>query len=299
MKDFLRDYFTFTKKERAGIIVLIIILLAGIFIPMFFTLLSPPTAKNVKAPDLIVDSFSINGYTKKNFTPKKFYSPRNLENKKVVLFFFDPNTATQSDWINLGVKAKTAATILKFISKGGHFYKPEDLSKIYGLHENDVNRLSPYVRIAASENTRKNTTYKKSSNKDENIVIDINTADSFTLMKLPGIGQGLSRRILNFRNKLGGFYAVDQIGETYGLPDSTFQKLKNNFIIHSSTKKLNINSASIEELKTHPYIRYQIANSIIQYRQQHGSFKDISDLKNIMIISEPLFEKISHYVSIN
>ena len=299
MKDFLKDYFTFTKKERAGIIILIIILLSGIFIPMLFTLLSPPAAHNVKALETLLDSSADKPATTKKFTPKKYYSPKNFENKKVILFYFDPNTIKEPDWINLGVKARTAATILKYVSKGGHFYKPEDLSKIYGLHDNDVKRLMPYVKIAISDKPKKSELPKRSSYKDENISIDINSADSTSLMKLPGIGQGLSRRILNFRNKLGGFYSVDQIGETYGLPDSTFQKLKHNFIIHSSTKKLNINLASLEDLRTHPYIRFQIANSIIQYRQQHGSFKDISDLKNIMIISEPSFEKISHYVSIN
>ncbi len=160
-------------------------------------------------------------------------------------------------------------------------------------------RLKPYVKIASSLHSKNYNSVFPKSGKDENIIIDINTADSTILMKLPGIGQGFARRIINFRNKLGGFYSVDQIGETYGLPDSTFRKLKNNFVVHSSVKKININSATLEDLKAHPYIRFQIANSIVQYRLQHGVYKELTDLKNIMIISDPLFERLSHYISID
>lgn len=297
MKDFIRDYFTFTKKERTAVVILLVILLLGIFIPFLFTFFNTPESNNVKALEQIIDSTSNSSEVQRKFPTKRYYPSKGSTNKSAILFDFDPNTATEEDWIRLGVREKTAKTICKYVAKGGHFYKPEDLSKIYGLHENDLERLLPYVKIAASK-PLKNFSYVK-SDKDENIVIDINSADSLTLMKLPGIGKGFSRKIINFRNKLGGFYSVDQIGETYGLPDSTFQKLKNNFVIHSSVKKININSATLEDLRTHPYIKYQIANSIVQYRLQHGVYKDIADLKKIMIISDPLFDKISHYISID
>ena len=104
-------------------------------------------------------------------------------------------------------------------------------------------------------------------------------------------------RIVNFREKLGGFYSIEQVRETYGLPDSTYQKIKLNLKLdNSEVKKININNASVEDLKSHPYIRYNIANAIIAYRKEHGSFSAISDLKKIMIITDEVYQKIAPYL---
>jgi len=203
----------------------------------------------------------------------------------------------------LGVKEKTAQTILKYVSKGGKFYKAEDINKIWGLSEYDKERLLPFVTIDESRFAT-NQTAKKAFNTYEKPIaikalLDVNASDTTELIALPGIGSKLAQRILNFRNKLGGFHSVDQIGETFGLPDSTFQKIKPKLTINiDGVKQLNINTANAEELKAHPYIRYVIANAIIQYRKQHGNFNDTADLKKIMIISDDLFAKISPYVTV-
>ena len=116
---------------------------------------------------------------------------------------------------------------------------------------------------------------------------------------MPGIGPVLSKRIVSFRQKLGGFYSVDQVAETYNLPDSTFEKIKKYLLPGSKAiKKININSATIEELKAHPYINYSVANAIFQYRQQHGKFNSIDDLKKIVSIDDQLLQKIAPYLSI-
>jgi len=115
---------------------------------------------------------------------------------------------------------------------------------------------------------------------------------------LPGIGSKLAARIVNFRDKLGGFYSVDQVGETYGLADSTFQKIKGSLQLSGSVKKFNINTATKDELKIHPYIKWNLANAIVEYRNQHGAFKSLDELKNIVLIDEVTFEKIVHYLSL-
>jgi len=118
-------------------------------------------------------------------------------------------------------------------------------------------------------------------------------------ISLPGIGSKLAARIVAFREKLGGFYKVEQVAETFALPDSTFQKIKSRLIIsHVDIKKLNINIATIDELKAHPYLRYNIANAIVQYRTQHGNFSSISDIKKIMMITEEIFNKAAPYLSV-
>lgn len=202
-------------------------------------------------------------------------------------------------------KGKTANTIQNYISKGGHFSKPGDIGKIWGLHEDEVNRLLPYVRILQKNNDKyvpaESKEYAKQPERPNYVktVIDINGADTSSLIALPGIGSKLANRIIAFRDKLGGFYKVEQVAETYALPDSAFQKIKDQLAINNSTvKQLNINTATLEELKAHPYIRYTIANAIIQYRNQHGNFASVSDLKNIMIITGEMYSKIEHYVTI-
>jgi competence ComEA-like helix-hairpin-helix protein len=116
---------------------------------------------------------------------------------------------------------------------------------------------------------------------------------------LPGIGSKLAVRIVTFREKLGGFYSVEQIGETYGLPDSTFQKIKQYLKLdNSSVKKININTASIDEMKTHPYIKYSIANPIIAYRNEHGAFSKIEDIKKVMAVTDEIYKKIAPYLTL-
>ena len=130
-------------------------------------------------------------------------------------------------------------------------------------------------------------------------LIDINVADTSAFIALPGIGSKLSQRIISFRNKLGGFYKTDQIAETFGLADSTFQKIKPSLQLGNPVvKQLNINSASADDLKLHPYIRYAIANAIVQYRSQHGNYAALSDLKKIMLITDDVYNKMFPYLQL-
>ena len=116
---------------------------------------------------------------------------------------------------------------------------------------------------------------------------------------MPGIGAKLAGRIVNFRTKLGGFYSVEQVGTTYGIPDSTFQKIKP-LLRRSETPiiKININAATKEELSKHPYINWKLANAVVAYREQHGPYQAVADLKKIMILDEALFEQLKPYVSV-
>ncbi len=220
------------------------------------------------------------------------------------MFDFDPNTLSGDGWKRLGLKDRTIQTIQKYLSKGGKFKKAEDINKIWGLHPQDVQRLLPYVKIKeryseyqSKQPYTKEFTAKGSINK--NSVIDINTADTTAFISLPGIGSKLAGRIITFREKLGGFYKIEQVAETFGLPDSTYQQIKNRLMLTgSAVKQLNINNATVEEMKAHPYLRYAIANAIIQYRSQHGNFNAITDIKKILLVTEEIFNKIAPYLKI-
>jgi len=317
-KKHIPDYLSFTRKERTGImIVLILIVLLTIF-PFLLPFFQPGKKytdsqfeKEIAALDIKQQDSSSN-YKSRNFDEnnyQNYYQPneRNYSARKPKgeLFYFDPNTLSLDGWVKLGVREKTAITIQKYISKGGKFYKPEDISKIWGLHGDEVERLLPYVRIEqkaypAFTPVQQTETVKKYDKPSYTIAnVDINLADTAAFIALPGIGSKLANRIIAFRDKLGGFYKIEQVAETFALPDSTFQKIKSHLFITATTvKKISINKATVDELKAHPYLRYNLANAIVQYRIQHGAYGSVSDIKMILVITNDIFAKIEPYLSL-
>ena len=311
-KQIITDYFHFTKRERTGLMVLLSLLLFFIILPYFFPLIIKEKRYDYNEFESAIASLKPSRPDSKAFTVKGGYKNRyesyhpgayqeasEIE-AKATLFHFDPNTATAEDWERLGVKEKTVATIHRYLSKGGKFYKKEDIGKIWGLPSEQVKRLLPYVEIkdhrpeAVSAAGYERKPYKKAL-----VEVNINLADSAELENLPGIGSKLSMRIINFREKLGGFHDVAQVAETFGLPDSTFQKIRPLLTLSAgNVKRININVATIDELKAHPYIRYRLANPIVQYRNQHGHFTTVRDLEKIMIISETELLKMAPYLTI-
>ena len=126
----------------------------------------------------------------------------------------------------------------------------------------------------------------------------INSADTSDFIALPGIGSKLAGRIILFREKLGGFYSVEQVSETFGLADSVFQKIRPFLHLDGEVKKISINSITIDQLKQHPYFRYKLANAIIAYRNQHGPFQSLEELKRISLVEDKTFDKIIYYIEL-
>ena len=310
-----KNFLSFTKKETRGIIS-ILFLIAAIFVCAKYVYPLVTAEKSISKNDLsaATDSLLIkqNDDSKKQYSNNDYnsdegyqsYPKKNYNNAFTgTMFYFDPNTLDAAGWQKLGIKDKTIASMQKYISKGGRFREPEDLNKVWGLRADEKERLIPYVRIAAQAQptyTNNYTVYEKKPYEKKVIAaVDINAADSSAFDALPGIGGGFSRRIINFRNKLGGFYKVEQVAETFGLPDSVFQKIKPLLKISGNdVKKLNVNTAKEEELKAHPYIRWQLAKVITEYKKQHGDFKQLEDLKKIMVIDAETYNKISPYLTI-
>jgi len=305
------EYFNFTKKERNGVYTLLTIILLLIILPLFFPLFIPE--KKYDHKDLEASIAALKASERDSSNADENDDTKNYSSNTVVyasyskkdLFYFDPNTLSAEGWKKLGVKDKTIQTIQKYLSKGGKFYKPEDISKIWGLHKEETDALIPYIKIEKVNNVK--YYYENNSNdnaythykKENNKLIDINTADTAAFIALPGIASKLANRIIEFRNKLGGFYSVEQIGETFGLRDSVFQLIKPRLIIGDTIlTQININIATLDEMKMHPYIHYAIANAIVQYRTQHGNFTNVSDLKKIVLITNEAFIKMAPYLKI-
>ncbi len=315
-KEFATDYLSFSKKEQIAVFVLVALIVLVFLAPTVAFKKNNVKAKPVDTAWMTAvknlelkstdakNNFS-NGYDDNNANYYQYDKNTNngFVNTKGELFEFDPNTLSPEGWKKLGLRDKTINTIQNYLNKGGRFKAPEDVKKIYGLFPNEYERIAPYIRISNNATTNNETIYKPinttKSNSNTYRIIEINTADTSDFISLPGIGSKLAWRIVNFRDKLGGFHNINQIAETYGLPDSTFQKIKSYLkLTDPNVKKININTASVDELKTHPYIRYQLARPIVAYREQHGLFSKPEDLKKIMIVTDEVFLKIAPYLQV-
>jgi competence protein ComEA len=313
-KQFVKDYLSFSKNERKGVFILLTLIFLAVLVPFVLPWFVRQPMENFSKFEAELSRLKkVPLDSDHAATPYKRY-PANEEalvTANPELFYFNPNTASDEEWYRLGLNKKLIHTIRNYVSKGGHFYKAEDIKKIWGLTDSDANRLLQYIRIPEAERPQKPqfaagtyannpTPYTAYPRKENAAAIDINKADSNGFVSLPGIGPSYSRRIIAYRNKLGGFYSIDQVAETFGLPDSTFQKIKGKLLVsEAGIKKMNINSVSLDELKAHPYVRYYVANAIIQYRAQHGNFASVEDLKNVMLVTEEIYNKISHYLAVN
>ncbi len=318
----LHAYFSFTKKERTGILVLLFLIGFVFILPYFFSFRK--TEKNEQAFEQFKNEIaqlktrpredSAGQANTRRTKPGQEYngnyqgpSKQYTAPAKATLFYFDPNTINLPQWEALGLRDKTIQTIRNYIAKGGRFRSPRDLQKIYGLHADDYERLSPFVRIAqplaASDDKKSITPSFANTSVPKPVyseIIDVNTADTTAFIALPGIGSKLANRIVNFRERLGGFFTVDQVGETYALPDSAFLRIRRLLkITGTPVMKIDVNTADANTLKQHPYIRWNLANAIVQYRRQHGAFKSLDDLQQIAMVTPEIFQKISHYLQIS
>ena len=310
-----KHFLVFTKKEKRGIfVVLFFVLLVFVSSKYIYPLITKEKPSDEHNISVLGDSLrelqrdsAPAYYPHNNYAPGAYHSYPKKEYGAAftgTMFYFDPNTLDMAGWERLGIKDKTIATIQNYLSKGGKFREPDDLRKIWGLRDDEKDRLVPYARIpeqpkafpAYSNNYQPYE--KKSFDKRSAAPVEINSGDSTAFVGLPGIGPGYSRRIINFRNKLGGFYSIDQVAETFGLPDSVFQKIKSLLKISGDVAKLNINTATNDELKAHPYIRWQLANLITEYKKQHGNFKSLDELKKIPIVDADLYNKLIHYLTL-
>lgn len=129
-------------------------------------------------------------------------------------------------------------------------------------------------------------------------LIPINLSDSADWEGLPGIGPVLASRIIRYRNRLGGFYAAEQLREVYGLADSVIDRISPYLQMDSTVlQKININKVSLEELRSHPYLKGEFAKAIIVYREAHGPFHRSDQLHEIWNLSLDLIAKIRPYLN--
>ncbi len=311
---FIRTSLSMTSNEAKGVVSAF-----GIIIGVLIVMWGADYFFSQKQQNLVISSpkmldsltVAVDNQTKEYNKNRQYKSSfTDAKAKTYVHFNFDPNTATVAQLQELGLPKFIAERIEKYRSKGGKFRKKEDLAKIYGLYPETYERLEPYITLPSVEDASVNTPQAEiiaqpvsvekpvvsTPKKTETLAkFDLNTADTTQLKLIRGIGSGYAKRIVKFRDILGGFANAEQIRETYGLPIETADELLKYGYVSGNIKKLKINQLSIAELR-HPYLKFAQARAIIAYREQHGNFKSIEDLKQIKIIDETTIQKIEPYL---
>lgn len=216
---------------------------------------------------------------------------------------FNPNTVSRDALLSMGVSPKAVQQWLNYRSKGGRFKQKEEVRKIYALTNNEYQRLSPYMKMPATiSNSNKRVATVTMANKFSqydaisDVKLDVNTATNQDWQRLKGIGPAYAKRIINFRSKLGGFVDLNQIRNTYRLPDSVFQKIKPQLLLSPIAPPLGINMATLETLTAHPYIQKRQAKAIVNYRKNHGKFGRWEDFKKVVVFSDQELIRLKPYL---
>lgn len=294
-----KDFFYYTKSERRVILLLLAIalLLLGIWAVM-------KCSRPVEIPVTLSESEEIDSFLdnlEEQEKIRKSHSPKN--EISAVLQPFDPNTADSVSLRQLGLPVYIVRNILKYREKGGIFRSPESFSRIYGLKEELYQKLKPYITIAplASVSHIRTDTFRHLKDTipyvpkyEEGTIVDLNKADTSTLKRIPGIGSTLARMIVVYRQRLGGFYDVSQLQE---VPHIGVELNKWFVVTPADLHKIQINSASLDKLRLHPYMDFYKAKAIMEYRRKRGKIKGLSQLSMFEEFTEKDLKRLSPYLT--
>ena len=293
MKQSFKEFFSFTKAERRGIFVLLLL----ISILLIYDFLSPFDNPFLSENEIFkqeVDAFLASKEESKE-KPKQKVAKKKKNQKKVSEKHeikphpFDPNLMTHNQWVAMGLSERQARTIEKYKSKGGYFRKPEDFKKIYCISSEEYEIMLPYIVI--------NTMEEDFIDDEKKLIqLDLNTVNMVEIQCVNGIGPSYAKRITKYRKMLGGYVDISQLMEVYGMDAERYQQISPYFTLSlDSIHKLSLNNASFSQLKYHPYISKDLAYEITDYRKIHGKFKSVEDLKKISLVNDSLYQKIYLY----
>ncbi len=306
MKRFVKNmtsYFTFTKGERLGIIILLFIILLLLILPTIYGKYIHKEVTLDSRVQSLADSFFL---SLKDVDLASTAKQARVEREEVAaakvaeVFPFDPNTATLGDFVRLGFSDKQAKVILRYRSKGGFFATPKDFSKMYVVDSAAYQRLEPYIAIK----DRVKTTHLDSSATlvatEVFIPVSINSADTAELTRVNGIGRTFAKRIVAYRNLLGGFYSPTQLTEVYGISMDMVEKMAPQLQIDTILiKKVNLNTVSYDELRKHPYISDYQAKAIIYYRSKVKQINSPNEILKNNLITKEDFYRVKNYLSVD
>jgi len=309
-KSFLKDYFSFSRRERLGILLLSGCILLALVYRWSLSYWVQQRIPNIVAYEEAIAQFrkvtsnEINFVENHNEISEQFLAPQ--------FFYFDPNRVTDDEWGKLGLNERQIRNIRNYQAKGGQFKRKEDLQKLYTIPATQYQLLEPYIRISGNEPVVKQTALAHppvSEKKDatvrtapklpekESLRIELNTADSSLLTQLRGIGPVLASRTIKYRNRIGGFTDVAQLGEVYGITPELLEQLTPQLTVDRSLiRKISVNSATLRELTNHPYLSEQQVKGILNYRKLQNRINSIEELIQNHILKPDEAERIGAYL---
>jgi competence protein ComEA len=298
-RKWLDDYFGFNRQQRKGVLVLAALCVTLLAVRIALPYIIKPqevVIANLPMLEAKVDSVI------KNDTVRHDHR---RENQSKPLFTFDPNTVTGAELSDLGLKEKTIRTFMKFRSRGFAFRKKSDLKKVYGISDRMYARLEPYIVIAPRE-LQSNARPEKISGETKAVTIaskpqqvavpiELNSADSASLESLPGIGGAFAKRILKYRELLGGFTETQQLREVFGITEETFSKASPLLTVNAELiSRIKVNADDFKTVNRHPYISYDLTKAIFNLRRKQRIGN--ADLERL-IANDSISRKLRPYVS--
>ncbi len=274
----IKSFLQFNKSQRIGIFSLftIIILLQVLYYFIDFT---PQKTVNPEEQKWLSLSSKIDSLQEEKPT---------LANK---IYPYNPNFITDFKGYKLGMTTAEIDKLLAFRKLGKFANSPKEFQAVTGISDSLLNVMSPHFKFPDWFNNKsesnytddQNNKYQKFPEKEKLVVKDINLATKEDLMKISGIGEAISDRILAYKLNFKSFVTMEQMNEIYGLSPEVIQKLTINFQIinNPNIEKIDINNLSIKELTKFPYFKYQIARNIVIYRSMNGEIKNIAELSEI------------------
>jgi DNA uptake protein ComE-like DNA-binding protein len=274
--DSVKSFFQFSREQRTGIFLLFAIIIALQVLYFFVDFSSFSKASTEKEKWLSLQSqIDALKQDKLDYVPKSYP--------------FNPNFITDYKGYKLGMSVAEIDRLLAFRKQNKYVNSAQEFQTVTKVSDSLLAAISPYFKFPDWVNNKKEFVgYKKYDNaafakKEKAVIIDINQATQEDLIKIYGIGEAISLRILKFKESLGGFVSMEQMNDVWGLSPEVIENLNTHFKVSAAptVKKIDINNASIKELSLFPYFKYPISKNIVTFRSMNGDIKNIEDLTKI------------------
>ena len=301
MKKKREKVFLLTGEQWLGLLVLGVII-AGTMVGMKY--LQPADEPTILVEDSVKTNFKDYQVKQDSLYKAKWKKTYKRDTIAIRMQVFDPNTVDSLTLLHLGFKPWQAKNMLKYRAKGGKYRKKEDLKKLYGMTDSMYLALAPYIYIKDSivvdsariDSVRMDSLPKWKSIKKDTI-LNLRTADTTELKLIRGIGSYRAKMIVRYREQLGGYAQVEQIMEARGMDKVIADSILPHFYIDSVVvNKIPINHIRPEVLQRHPYLNFEQAKAIYEYRRKHIRIKSAEELNKIKGLSPTDIEKISIYL---
>ena len=301
MKKKREKVFLLTGEQWLGLLVLGVII-AGTMVGMKY--LQPANEPTILVEDSVKTDFKDYQVKQDSLYKAKWKKTYKRDTIAIRMQMFDPNTVDSLTLLHLGFKPWQAKNMLKYRAKGGKYRKKEDLKKLYGMTDSMYLALAPYIYIKDSivvdsariDSVRMDSLPKWKSIKKDTI-LNLRTADTTELKLIRGIGSYRAKMIVRYREQLGGYAQVEQIMEARGMDKVIADSILPHFYIDSVVvNKIPINHIRPEVLQRHPYLNFEQAKAIYEYRRKHIRIKSAEELNKIKGLSPTDIEKISIYL---